>query len=57
VLGGPKMFFLTMGITGAVAFLCTLLLIEPSRAHMIKHVPITVEEPELELAGSAIEPA
>lgn len=31
-LGGPAVFFLSMGITGAVAFGCTWLLREPARA-------------------------
>jgi NNP family nitrate/nitrite transporter-like MFS transporter len=47
LLTNPMTFFISMGVTGAVAFGCTFLIVEPGR----KKVMVESVEPELELAG------
>ncbi len=44
-IAGAKTFFITMTVTGAVAFLATFLLVEPPREMVVKAVESGVSEP------------
>jgi NNP family nitrate/nitrite transporter-like MFS transporter len=59
-LGGPGVFFISMGVTGAIAFLCTFLLIEPARSPALARTVATTaeaEDAEPILGGLTAEPA